>query len=93
MPRAAATRDHSDSSPTETDFHHPNETLVSFQDDHTDEFGRRCFFAFWIADNIGPHLNEHGVRGQVFFTNIDNFIARASQHGPVRIFADPATPS
>ncbi|ORW08479.1 MULTISPECIES: hypothetical protein [Mycolicibacter] len=91
MPRADAASDHAETSPTEADFQHPNETLISFQDSHTDEFGQRRFFAFWIAHNIGPHLNEHGVRGQVFFTNIDTFIARASQEGPVRIFADPAT--
>ena len=46
-----------------------------------DEQGRRQFFAYWLADNIGPALNETGTRGQVFHARPDPFIKRAEQRG------------
>ncbi|GAB5004652.1 hypothetical protein MAHJHV63_51430 [Mycobacterium avium subsp. hominissuis] len=72
--------------PAIADFRHDGEVLISFQDLGPDEFGRRKFFAFWIDDNVGPHLNEHGVRGQVFFTCPAEFITRQQTlGGTVRI--------
>lgn len=72
--------------PAIADFRHDGEVLLSFQDLGPDQFGRRTFFAFWIDDNVGPHLNEHGVRGQVFVTCPAEFIARQETlGGAVRI--------
>lgn len=67
--------------PTVEDFREPHETLVRYSDDGPDRFGRRTFMAFWLADNIGYHLNESGVRGQVFFTEPERF---AERNYPVR---------
>lgn len=42
----------------------------------SDEQGRIQFFAFWLDDNVGPHLDETGTRGQVFRTNVAQWIAQ-----------------
>lgn len=63
------------------DFTHPNEVLVQFLDDEPDEQGRRRFCAMWLADNTGHAVNESGVRGQVFFTNVAEFVARTIRDG------------
>jgi hypothetical protein len=36
-----------------------NETVVEFRDNGPDELGRRT----WLADDVGPGCNKHGVRG------------------------------
>lgn len=43
---------------------------------HPDQLGRQQFFAHWISENIGPKLNETGIRGQAFFAKVDEHIAR-----------------
>lgn len=67
--------------PELTDFHDEREVLVSFSDTTADAFGRRQFTAFWIADNVGPHLNERGVRAQVFHTHPERFADRRTHFG------------
>ena len=58
-----------------------NEMVVEFYGDGPDSFNRRNFFAFWLDNNIGYRCNEHGVRGQAFFTDADEFIARNQTRG------------
>jgi hypothetical protein len=57
--------------PTITD---PNEVVIEFLDDAADDFRRRRFLAYWLADNVGPARNERGTRGQIFVTYPDQFI-------------------
>lgn len=59
----------------------PNETVIEFTDTGPDSLGRRSFFAYWLDNNVGPACNEHGVRGQAFFTEIDAFLARVARRG------------
>jgi len=58
-----------------------NETVIEFTDAGPDTLGRRQFFAYWLDDNIGPSCDQHGVRGQVFYTNPDEFAARVAAKG------------
>lgn len=67
--------------PQLSDFVNLGEVLVTYSDDGPDRYGRRTFFAYWVADNVGYHLNEHGVRAQVFHTNPAGFVARQEHHG------------
>lgn len=70
--------------PTITD---ENEMVIEFHDTKSDNLGRRRFTAYWLADNIGPGCDEHGVRGQEFSTDIAAFLARQQRRGrTVRTF-------
>lgn len=40
-----------------------------------DNLGRCRFITRWPADNIGPHCDETGLRGQVFFTDLAAHVA------------------
>lgn len=63
------------------DFTSPDETIVHHAPDmKPDDFGRFQFTAFWLTDQ---EWVPGGVRGQVFNTNLQDFIARCS--GPVRV--------
>lgn len=68
------------------EFREPGETLIRFEDDGPDRQGRRTFFAFWEDHNVGPRMDEHGVRGQIFVTDPERFVAR---HRPVRVIEEP----
>jgi hypothetical protein len=58
------------------------EFVIEFYDSGgPDELSRRRFFAYWLADNAGPACDEHGVRGQVFFTDPAEFARDAHQRG------------
>lgn len=57
-------------------------TLVEYRDAGPDSFGRREFFAYWLADNVGYARNEFGVRGQVFHARPDWFEARSRVNRP-----------
>lgn len=46
-----------------------------------DALGRQRFMAEWPADNIGPRLNESGIRGQCFFTRIQDWIKQRNTEG------------
>lgn len=59
----------------------PNETVIEFRDDGPDSLGRRQFFAYWHDHNVGPACNEHGVRGQAFYTDPDEFAERQRARG------------
>lgn len=63
------------------DFRCAGEVLIAYQDEGADSFGRRQFFAFWIADNVGYGCDQTGVRAQVFFTRPDVFRDRQSKFG------------
>lgn len=43
---------------------------------HVDSLGRRQFTAYWVADNVGAHCNERGVRGQNFHAEVAEHAAR-----------------
>lgn len=58
------------------------EFVIQFNDHgEPDDFGRRGFFAYWLANNAGRGCDEHGVRGQVFFTDLVKFVRDAHRRG------------
>lgn len=79
-------------SPQLEDFTNDLETIAQFRDKGPDGFGRRTFMAFWIANNVGWSLNEHGVRAQVFVTDPDKFAARQEQQGRTVRFQEDTVP-
>lgn len=67
--------------PAHADFTTPDETIVHHAADaKPDDYGRFQFTAFWLTDQ---EWVPGGVRGQVFHTSLEAFIARNS--GPVRV--------
>lgn len=46
-----------------------------------DGMGRQRFTMFWPANNIGPHCNETGVRGQCFHAVISEHVDRLRAAG------------
>ncbi|KMV22089.1 hypothetical protein [Mycobacterium heckeshornense] len=74
--------------PTIADFQDPDEILIVFHDSGPDVSGRRYFFGYWIAENIGRARNHRGVFGEAFCTFLDQFMARGRR--PVRIFTGEA---
>lgn len=76
--------------PAEDEFTSAAEVLIGFRDTRADDLGNRQFLAFWIADDVGPTCNEHGVRGQAYRTNPDHFTDRERSRGrTVRVISDP----
>jgi hypothetical protein len=64
--------------PAREDFTSDNETIVWYSADRKfDDVGRIQFTAFWMDEWLTPA----GVRGQVFFTNLAEFIARDAERG------------
>jgi len=70
------------------DITDPNEIVIVYTSD-TDDLGRRQFFAFWLDNNIGAGCDQHGVRGQVFYTEPATFIARDRAAGHTIREIDP----
>lgn len=67
-----------------------NETVIQCNDKGPDGLGRRQFSAYWLADNTGPSCDQVGVRGQAFFANVDEFVARHRARGrTVRVLDAP----
>lgn len=64
------------------DFTAPDEVIVQFLDEGPNGEGYRCFFANWIADDIGYYGNGHGVRSQIFHTDPVKFAARRALFHP-----------
>lgn len=66
------------SMPSPEDFTLPTETIVYPKSgEKLDDLGRIQFTAFWLDDYLPPN----GVRGQVFHTNLADFIARDEARG------------
>jgi hypothetical protein len=50
----------------------PDEVAIRIHSEAFDDFGRVQFTAFWLDDYLPPN----GVRGQVFHTNLADFVRR-----------------
>lgn len=46
-----------------------------------DNKGRQHFSSEWIADNVGPQVNETGIRSQTFFTELSGWIKEKKSEG------------
>lgn len=70
--------------PTREDFTGPSDLLVQITPGKTPDASRRVqFTAFWLDGQV-----PGGVRGQVFNTNLDDFMARERRAGvKVRVAA------
>lgn len=51
-----------------------------------DSLDRQTFWLEWMADNIGYHLNETGLRGQIFFSNLEQHLKHWKKNGYKLIF-------
>ncbi|MGY2119540.1 hypothetical protein ACW9HR_37125 [Nocardia gipuzkoensis] len=67
-------------------------TMIEFRDDKPDEQGRRSFVAYWLADNLGEHLDQHGVRGQNYCAVPAVFAHRCHDRGHTVLVWDGRTP-
>lgn len=54
-----------------------DETAIRVHSDSLDELGRVQLSAFWLDGYLPPS----GVRGQVFFTGLADFVRRNSRNG------------
>lgn len=74
--------------PANTDFTSDTEVIVHIRAGAIpDSLSRLQFTAFWLDDYLPPD----GVRGQVFYTSLDNFIAADEAKGrKVRVVEVPA---
>lgn len=71
--------------PSREDFTHPDETIVHPDPaSKPDERGRTRFTAFWITNQ---EWVPNGIRAQIFYTNLDDFVTRAKAPATVRIVA------
>lgn len=68
-------------------------TFVQFLDNRADGQGRRTFFAYWLANNVGWSMNEHGVRAQIFHTDPAAFVKRENRNGTRVEFMNGASPA
>ncbi|WP_195154535.1 hypothetical protein [Nocardia abscessus] len=67
-------------------------TMIEFRDDKPEEQGRRSFVAYWLADNVGEHLDQHGVRGQNYCAVPAVFAHRCHDRGRTVLVWDGRTP-
>lgn len=58
-----------------------NTLYVTIIDKVPDKNGRQHFDLEWMDNNIGPNLNEIGLRGQCFFGILKTHIDRAKAQG------------
>jgi hypothetical protein len=60
-----------------------NEWIIELSDNHVDGFNRRQFTAHWLGHGVAASGFgfEYGHRGQVFHTDLDEFIARCQKRG------------
>jgi hypothetical protein len=58
-----------------------NTLYVTVHNRVPDALGRRGFTLQWMANNLGYHCNETGLRGQVFFAVLDTYLNKAKAEG------------
>ena len=89
----SATVDSCAAAPSIQDFT-VGEALADFHDTGPDRLGRRTFSAHWVVDNVGPRLDERGVRSQMYITHFDAFVDRQLRQGSiVRLWSTAGEPT
>lgn len=58
-----------------------NEMVIELEDAVEDSAGNQRFAAYWLVNNVGPHLNQVGTRGQMYHTNLKKFLAGTKANG------------